>query len=259
MDSNHRPTDYESAALTAVLRALMKKLTTDREASYFPPDAARVASDAAVTSATEAGLRAGTSSSVGQPFSQTIHTLSLRISIRIRARQKGHSGCSIVSSPACWGASSIGLGKLIRRLTPLCPNHKPDHQQPVWHSVCTGINQMHELLKSIIEPLQESAAVKSVFGEPVVAQGRTIIPVARIAYGFGGGGGKGVRNGAPGEGEGGGGGVVAIPLGVVEMTDRETRFIPLHQNRKLVAAGFAGVCLGLLWARRAKLRKSAAC
>jgi uncharacterized spore protein YtfJ len=48
---------------------------------------------------------------------------------------------------------------------------------------------MGEVLKSTIEPLQNSAVVKSVFGQPVSAQGKTIIPVARIAYGFGGGSG----------------------------------------------------------------------
>jgi uncharacterized spore protein YtfJ len=32
-----------------------------------------------------------------------------------------------------------------------------------------------------------SAAVKAVFGEPVHATGTTVIPVAKVAYGFSGG------------------------------------------------------------------------
>ena len=44
--------------------------------------------------------------------------------------------------------------------------------------------------QTLIEPLSKSATVKSVYGEPITANGKTIIPVARIAYGFGGGSGK---------------------------------------------------------------------
>ena len=67
--------------------------------------------------------------------------------------------------------------------------------------------------------------VKAVFGEPVTADGRTIIPVAKIMYGFGGGGGMnrmGAREenaAARGqEGGGGGGGVRAVPVGVIEVS-----------------------------------------
>ena len=109
---------------------------------------------------------------------------------------------------------------------------------------------MPEFLNSIIERLNSSAKVQSVFGEPIAANGKTIIPVARVAYGFGGGAGEGAREGKPGKGEGGGGGVVATPLGVFEITDGRTRFVPLGENRKLLAAALAGVCLGLLWAKR---------
>jgi uncharacterized spore protein YtfJ len=109
---------------------------------------------------------------------------------------------------------------------------------------------MTELFKSIVEPLQSSAAVKSVFGDAIPAQGKTIIPVARIGYGFGGGGGKGVRHETPVERTSGGGGMMAIPLGVFEITDTQTRFIPLNEKRRIVAAGLIGLCLGILWARR---------
>ena len=108
---------------------------------------------------------------------------------------------------------------------------------------------MSEILKSIIEPLQTSAAVKSVYGDPISAAGKTIIPVARIAYGFGVGSGKGSGPGLPGEGEGGGGGVVAAPAGVFEVTGSHTRFVPLHESRNLLLAGLIGFGLGLLCAR----------
>ena len=71
------------------------------------------------------------------------------------------------------------------------------------------------LLQSLHENLSSRAQVKSVFGEPITAGDRTIIPVAKIAYGFGGGTGSGgleIKT-ARGEGGGGGGGGVYPPLG----------------------------------------------
>jgi uncharacterized spore protein YtfJ len=94
--------------------------------------------------------------------------------------------------------------------------------------------------------------VKSVFGEPIAAHNKTIIPVARIGYGFGGGGGKQMHAGEPREGEGGGGGVAAIPVGVFEVSDTGTRFIPLHDKRRIAGAGLLGLSLGILLARRRK-------
>lgn len=100
---------------------------------------------------------------------------------------------------------------------------------------------MAEMFRSIIEPLQTSAAVKSVFGEAVTAQGKTVIPVARIGYGFGGG--------SDGKGEGGGGGVGAAPVGVFEVTEASTRFVPINEKRNLAASALIGFCLGVVWGR----------
>jgi uncharacterized spore protein YtfJ len=48
--------------------------------------------------------------------------------------------------------------------------------------------QVKETLEALAERLQ-TTSVRTVFGEPISAEGRTIIPVARVAYGFGSGGG----------------------------------------------------------------------
>ncbi|MCU1257336.1 MAG: hypothetical protein JWO80_221 [Bryobacterales bacterium] len=109
---------------------------------------------------------------------------------------------------------------------------------------------MPEFLSSVVDCVKNSATVKAVYGDPIVANGRTVIPVARIAYGFGGGSGNSSREGKPGEGEGGGGGLAAIPVGAFEITDTGTRFIPLTEKRKLIAVGMIGLCLGLLCAKR---------
>ena len=53
-----------------------------------------------------------------------------------------------------------------------------------------------ETIKSISERLQNAATVKTIYGDPIDAEGKTIIPVARVRYGFGAGGGSGPVPGA---------------------------------------------------------------
>jgi len=99
--------------------------------------------------------------------------------------------------------------------------------------------QFAEVFKSIIE----HAGAKTVYGEPVSVDGKTVLPVATVRYGFGGSsGGKG-NNWEHG---GGGGGLVAKPLGVVEITRSQTRFIPIVSCRAVLIAVGIGVCLGFL-------------
>ena len=106
------------------------------------------------------------------------------------------------------------------------------------------------LLQSLKDSILSQANVKAVYGEPIAAQGKTIIPVAKIAYGYGAGAGTGgVGDSSRGEAGGGGGGVRAIPVGVVEVSERETRFVPISDRKKLTGALLAGVTLGL-WLRR---------
>jgi len=112
------------------------------------------------------------------------------------------------------------------------------------------------LLQSLNESLSTRAQVKSVFGDPVTAGDKTIIPVARIAYGFGAGAGTGGMGDTrpKGEGGGGGGGVRAIPVGVFEVGPRETRFVAIQDRKKLAGALLMGAAFGLLFGRRKKIR-----
>ena len=110
------------------------------------------------------------------------------------------------------------------------------------------------LLQSLKESIVSQASVKAIYGEAISAQGKTIIPVAKIMYGFGGGagtGGVGDRS-ARGEGGGGGGGVRAIPMGVIEVSDQPTRFVSISDKKKLMGAVLAGIGLGMClgWGRR---------
>jgi len=108
-----------------------------------------------------------------------------------------------------------------------------------------------DILQQIGESLGSSANVKAVFGEPVHAAGRTVIPVAKVAYGFGGGFGTGhgkteSDKGRHGEGGGGGGGVRAYPAGALEITEDGTRFITFPDFRLIAGAFAAGAMWGAL-------------
>jgi len=104
-----------------------------------------------------------------------------------------------------------------------------------------------ELFQSIVQ----QAGAKTIYGAPISAEGRTIVPVAKIVYGFGAGSGKpgDDTSRAPG---GGGGGFVGKPVGVVEISREGTRFIPIAPapSRALVLALGIGICLGLLLAKK---------
>jgi uncharacterized spore protein YtfJ len=103
-----------------------------------------------------------------------------------------------------------------------------------------------QLIDSAVEHLRTSASVKTVYGEPVVIDGKTIIPVARVTYGFGGGTGTKQAPAAAEAGEGAGGGVSAKPVGVVEITGQETKFVSFGQSKKVAMAAVIGSGLGLV-------------
>jgi len=111
-----------------------------------------------------------------------------------------------------------------------------------------------EMLQKIGESLGSTATVKSVFGEPIQVQGKTVVPVAKVAYGFGAGGGRGPKHDGAGdeqpEGGGGGGGVRAFPAGALEITESGTRFVPYIDLRMLAGAFAAGAVLAGLLLRR---------
>jgi uncharacterized spore protein YtfJ len=110
------------------------------------------------------------------------------------------------------------------------------------------------ILQSLKESVLGQASVKAIYGEPISAQGKTVIPVARVMYAYGAGAGTGGVGDtrARVEGGGGGGGGRAIPVGVIEISDRQTRFVPITDRTKLTGAVLAGIGLGMWlgWHRR---------
>ena len=119
-----------------------------------------------------------------------------------------------------------------------------------------------DLFRNVAERLQTSAGVKTVFGEPVSAEGKTIIPVARVRYGFGAGGGPVPRTDPePGSedqsealGGGGGGGIEVTPIGFIEVTPGETRYVSFEERRRIVRTLVIGVLLALFLLRQRRRR-----
>jgi uncharacterized spore protein YtfJ len=108
------------------------------------------------------------------------------------------------------------------------------------------------LLERLAELIGAKAGVQAVFGEPVRHEGLTIIPVARVRWGFGGGGGRiDAPEGGPASGSGGGGGVAADAVGYVEIDSAGATFRPIREPYPsplfLVASGLtAGIVIGAL-------------
>jgi uncharacterized spore protein YtfJ len=104
-----------------------------------------------------------------------------------------------------------------------------------------------EMLQTLSERAGATATVKNVYGDPITVGNRTVVPAARIRYGFGSGGGD--KGGTEGHGGGGGMGVIANPCGALEITPEGARFVEFHPNRTIAAALAAGFLLGALTAR----------
>ncbi len=100
-----------------------------------------------------------------------------------------------------------------------------------------------------VEKAKETAQWRAAFGEPQVVEGKTLIPVARVGYGFGLGFGSagaqpGKKDEAVPEGGGGGGGGMTRPLGVLVVTPERVSF------QETVDAGWiavAAIGLGALF------------
>ena len=115
---------------------------------------------------------------------------------------------------------------------------------------------LQDILRSVTERLEGSANVSTVYGEPIVAEGKTIIPVAKVRYGFGGGFGEGKGSEDEGQGGGGGGGVEVTPIGIIEITPEGTRYISFEDKKRLIRACFGLTLIAIFvvarWRGRSK-------
>ena len=102
-------------------------------------------------------------------------------------------------------------------------------------------------LEGLAERVGFHARAGAIFGDPVEKGGVTVIPVAKVRYGFGGGSGSDTTDEGDGskhdEGFGGGGGVMASPLGFIEISDGSAEFKRIHDPMSsvpvILASAFA--------------------
>lgn len=115
---------------------------------------------------------------------------------------------------------------------------------------------LNDLVHQISDRLHATGKVETVFGEPKEVQGKTVIPVARVAYGYGFGGGEGHDTGGQNAGSGGGGGagISVKPMGAFVITETDERFIPFRTWRMALAPAFFGFLLGVLVSRKLSRR-----
>ena len=107
-------------------------------------------------------------------------------------------------------------------------------------------------VERLAERIGLNATARSVYANPVERDGVTIIPVAKVRYGFGGGGQQGKE-----QVEGGGAGVQVSPVGYIELKDGHSKFKRIRNP--LAALPFlASGLMGFLIMRRV-LRTSSKC
>ena len=87
-------------------------------------------------------------------------------------------------------------------------------------------------LEGVATRLGFNARAGAVFGDPVDKGNVTVIPVAKVRYGFGGGSGSDTKDTDAGEkhdeGSGGAGGLTATPVGFIEIHDGFAEFKPIN-------------------------------
>ncbi|MBE6916850.1 MAG: sporulation protein YtfJ [Ruminococcaceae bacterium] len=87
------------------------------------------------------------------------------------------------------------------------------------------------MLENTIAKIREMVDVNSVIGDPITADGVTIIPVSKVSVGFGGGGSDYVSKNANKQenpfGGGAGGGVKVTPVAFLIVKDGNVRMLPV--------------------------------
>lgn len=90
-------------------------------------------------------------------------------------------------------------------------------------------NKVQNLMGTSIEKIKEMVDVSTVIGEPMtLADGMTLIPVSRVAYGFASGGSDlPNKNAQELFGGGGGAGITIVPIAFLCIRDGNVRVVPM--------------------------------
>lgn len=107
-------------------------------------------------------------------------------------------------------------------------------------------------LQKRFQEMQGKADVRTVYGDAIELDGRRVIPVASVQYGFGMGGGSGpgkVEGEAPGGG-GGGGGIRVEPVALIDITDGKLKVEPIVNVTRLATMAMILAAWSVFWVSR---------
>jgi len=108
-----------------------------------------------------------------------------------------------------------------------------------------GSQPVGNFIERLAEKMGIAARSVNIFGPVVERESITVIPVAKVRYGFGGGSGKREDQ----EGSGGGGGVQASPIGFIEVKNGSAAFKPIRPGFPWAALA-VGAAVGFIFFRR---------
>lgn len=93
---------------------------------------------------------------------------------------------------------------------------------------------LKESIEAIVSHLENMATAKTVVGDPIESNGKTIIPLLSVRMGFGSGGGEGnAPQQGVGKGEGGGAGLSLSPTALVIIDDSGVQVYSLNKKGSL--------------------------
>jgi uncharacterized spore protein YtfJ len=111
-----------------------------------------------------------------------------------------------------------------------------------------------------IGTIQDEVGASVCFGTPVERDGHTIIPVARVSFGYGmgfGGGSGGKQEagsfdtspseGGEGGGGGGGGGGSSTPVAIIDMSAGDVKVTPIQDSTRIALSGMLFTAWGAFW------------
>ncbi len=91
--------------------------------------------------------------------------------------------------------------------------------------------KVDEILKTVTEEIARMITTKTVIGEYITLEGKTIIPVTKVCFGFGSGGGEGKgKTGEEGFGGGGGGGGAIQPVAFIVVSKEDVKVYSLKEK-----------------------------
>ena len=118
-----------------------------------------------------------------------------------------------------------------------------------------------EKILDMIRGIEGNASVNAAFGEPKTVGDKTIIPVSSVWYGYGFGFGEAPKMkeeeaaqeqpaAGAGSGAGGGGGAKVVPIGYLEVTPSDVKFVGTPDTNRIAVLGMITAMWNVFWITR---------